>query len=166
MTETFSYRCITFYRSFVAYTSHRLQELGLSFGVLFLLVYVGKHPDCTQGELTQALELDWGYCQRSVVQLVEDVEALYREYRALGGNGAVVKLVEDGFLLRERKGRAYHLDLSEKGREAFELSHQFFSDWDEQVLGALGEEEREQLFTLLDKVKTKEGISDPCTRPF
>lgn len=143
MTETFSYRCITFYRSFVSYTSHRLQELGLSFGVLFLLVYVGKHPDCTQGELTQALELDWGYCQRSVV-----------------------KLVEDGFLLRERKGRAYHLDLSEKGREAFELSHQFFSDWDEQVLGALGEEEREQLFVLLDKVKTKEGISDPCTRPF
>lgn len=143
MTETFSYRCITFYRSFVAYTSHRLQELGLSFGVLFLLVYVGKHPDCTQGELTQALELDWGYCQRSVV-----------------------KLVEDGFLLRERKGRAYHLDLSEKGREAFELSHQFFSDWDEQVLGALGKEEREQLFALLDKVKTKEGISDPCTRPF
>ena len=37
MTETFSYRCITFYRSFVAYTSRRLQELGLSFGVLFLL---------------------------------------------------------------------------------------------------------------------------------
>ena len=143
MTDTFSYRCITFYRSFVAYTSYRLQELGLSFGVLFLLVYVGKHPDCTQGELTQALELDWGYCQRSVV-----------------------KLVEDGFLLRERKGRAYHLNLSEKGREAFELSHQFFSDWDEQVLGAFEEEEREQLFALLNKVKTKEGISDPCTRPF
>lgn len=142
MTETFSYRCITFYRSFVAYTSCRLQELGLSFGVLFLLVYVGKHPDCTQGELTQALELDWGYCQRSVV-----------------------KLVEDGFLLRERKGRAYHLELSEKGREAFELSHQFFEDWDEQVLGTFREEEREQLFALLTKVKIKEG-TDPCTKPF
>lgn len=143
MTETFSYRCITLYRSFVAYTSRRLQKLGLSFGVLFLLVYVGKHPDCTQGELTQALELDWGYCQRSVV-----------------------KLVEDGFLLRERKGRAYHLNLSEKGREAFALSHQFFSDWDEQVLGTFGEEEREQLFSLLNQVTIKEGTSDPCTRPF
>ncbi len=142
MTETFSYRCITFYRSFVAYTSRRLQELGLSFGVLFLLVYVGKHPDCTQGELTQALELDWGYCQRSVV-----------------------KLVEDGFLLRERRGRAYHLELSEKGREAFDLSHHFFSEWDGQVLGTLDDEERETLFFLLSKVKIKEG-TDPCTKPF
>ena len=32
------------------------------------------------------------------------------------------KLVEDGFLTREKSGRAYHLDLSEKGREAFAVS--------------------------------------------
>lgn len=133
MTETFSYRCITFYRNFVDYTTQRLQELGLSFGVLFLLVYVGKHPDCTQGELTQALELDWGYCQRSVV-----------------------KLVEDGFLLRERRGRAYHLELSEKGREAFELSRGFFAQWDEQALRGLEEGERETLFSLLNRVTIKE----------
>lgn len=142
MLDTFSYRCIILYRAFTAYTSRRLQELGLSFGVLFLLVYVGKHPDCTQGELTQALELDWGYCQRSVV-----------------------RLVEDGFLLRERKGRAYHLNLSEKGRQAFELSHQVFSDWDGQALAPLSGEERKQLLRLLRKVDLKEGTQDPCTKP-
>ena len=143
MLDTFSYRCTTFYRAFAAYTSRRLQELGLSFGVLFFLIYVGKHPDCTQGELTQALGLDWGYCQRSVV-----------------------KLVEDGFLLRERRGRAYHLNLSRQGERAFGLSHQVFSDWDSQVLASLSGGEREQLLALLDKVEVKEEIPDPCTRPF
>lgn len=143
MTRTFSYRCTVFYRAFAAYTSRRLQELGLSFGVLFLLVYVGKHPDCTQSELTQALGLDWGYCQRSVV-----------------------KLVEDGFLLRARRGRAYHLNLSEKGARAFRLSHQVFDDWDARALSGLSGEEREKLFALLEKVKLEEGMPDPCTKPF
>lgn len=143
MTKTFSYRCTVFYRAFAAYTSRRLQELGLSFGVIFLLVYVGKHPDCTQGELTQALGLDWGYCQRSVV-----------------------KLVEDGFLLRERRGRAYHLNLSGKGADAFRLSHQVFDDWDAQALSGLSGEEREMLFTLLEKVRLEEGNPDPCMKPF
>ena len=146
MLETFAYRCTAFYRAFAAYTSQRLQELGLSFGVLFLLVYVGKHPGCTQGELTLALKLDWGYCQRSVV-----------------------KLVEDGFLLRERQGRAYHLDLSEKGKRAFSVAHQVFSDWDEQVLAPLSGRERETLMALMKKAdveETKEGTSDLCMRPF
>lgn len=141
MMQTFAYYATVFYKRFAAYTAGRLQELGLNFGALFLILYVGRHPDCTQAELTEALGLDWGYSQRTVT-----------------------KLVEEGFLTREKSGRAYHLDLSPKGQEAFQVSHQVFFDWDQQALAALDEQEREQLFALLAKATKKEANST-CMRP-
>lgn len=141
MFQTLAYYATVFHRSFTAYTTQRLQTLGLNFGSLFPVIYVGKHPGCTQAEFTAALGLDWGYSQRSIT-----------------------KLVEEGFLTREKVGRAYHLDLSPKGREAFQVSHRVFFDWDEQALAALDEEERAQLFALLAKA-TKKEASSICTIP-
>ena len=85
--------------------------------------------------------LDWGYSQRTVT-----------------------RLVEDGFLTRAKSGRAYHLNLSQKGQQAFEISHQVFYDWDRQVLSALDAEEQRQLFTLLEKIRQKEADTK-CTKP-
>ncbi len=140
MFQTLAYYATVFHRSFTAYTTQQLQQLGLNFGSLFLIVYVGKHPDCTQAQLTQALGLDWGYSQRSVT-----------------------KLVEENFLIREKSGRAYHLNLSSKGQEAFQISHQVFFDWDRQMLEELTEEEQTQLFAILEKVTRKEA-NLPCMR--
>ena len=141
MFQTLAYYATVFHRSFTAYTTQRLQQLGLNFGSLFPVIYVGKHPGCTQAELTAALGLDWGYSQRTVT-----------------------KLVEEGFLTREKSGRAYHLDLSPKGQQAFQVSHQVFFDWDQQALTALDENEREQLIALLAKATKKEANST-CMRP-
>ena len=141
MFQTLAYYATSFHRSFVNYTTAKLQTLGLNFGSLFLVIYVGKHPGCTQTQLTSDLNLDWGYSQRSVT-----------------------KLVEEGFLTREKSGRCYHLNLSDKGQQAFEVSHQVFFDWDEQVLSALSLQERDQLFTLLAKAAQKE-VDSICTKP-
>lgn len=141
MFQTLAYYATAFHRSFVNYTTAKLQTLGLNFGSLFLVIYVGKHPGCTQTQLTSDLNLDWGYSQRSVT-----------------------KLVEEGFLTRKKSGRCYHLNLSDKGQQAFEVSHQVFFDWDEQVLSALSLQEREQLFTLLAKAAQKE-VDSICTKP-
>ena len=141
MFQTLAYYATVLHRSFTSYTTQRLQQLGLNFSSLFPVIYVGKHPGCTQAELTSALGLDWGYSQRSIT-----------------------KLVEDGFLMREKSGRAYHLDLSPKGQEAFAVSHQVFFDWDRQTLTALSEAEREQLFSLLAKAIRKE-VDSTCTKP-
>ena len=54
---TVSSRILTLHRAFAAYTSQRLQELGLNFGQMYFILYVGKHPDCTPSELTK--ELIW-----------------------------------------------------------------------------------------------------------
>lgn len=141
MFQTLAYYALTFHRSFTAYTTARLEELGLHFGALFLILYVGKHPGCSQAQLTAALGLDWGHSQRSVT-----------------------KLVEAGFLTRQKTGRTYHLDLSPRGQEAFQISHQVFFDWDAQALAPLDPDERQQLLALLAKMTRKEG-EPSCTTP-
>lgn len=138
MFHSLAYHATVFHRSFTAYTTERLQALGLSFGSLFPVVYVGKHPGCTQAELTAALGLDWGYSQRSVT-----------------------RLVEEGFLTREKLGRAYHLNLSDRGQQAFAVSHQVFLDWDKQNLSALSAKERSQLLSLLEKAAGSSGCGAP-----
>ena len=62
--STVSSCILTLHREFAAYTTQRLQELGLSFGLIYFVIYVGKHPDCTPSELTKDLHLDWGHSQQ------------------------------------------------------------------------------------------------------
>ena len=59
--RTLSYYIAMLYRSFADFTSDKLQEVGLNFGLLFFIVYIGKKPNCTPSELTKALSLDWGH---------------------------------------------------------------------------------------------------------
>ena len=92
--STVSSCILTLHREFSAYTTQRLQELGLSFGLIYFVIYVGKHPDCTPSELTKDLHLDWGHSQRSLN-----------------------KLAEDGFLTKEKNGRSYHLKLTLTGQD-------------------------------------------------
>lgn len=140
MFGTFSYYSSVFYRGFAAYTTRQLQALGLNFGSLFLVLYVGKHPGCSPSQLTRTLGLDWGHSQRSIA-----------------------KLVEDGFMTKEKSGRAYRLELSEKGQQAFSVSHQVFFDWDKQVLAPLTQEERQQLLALLAKAAQRHEKELLCT---
>ena len=139
--QTVAYSTTVLFRDFSDFTSRQLQQLGLNRGMLFLILYVGKHPECSQAELTEALGLDWGYGQRSIL-----------------------KLVEDGFLLREKHGRAYHLDLSKKGQEAIAVSHQVFFDWDQENLCCLDAAEQAQLLALLEKLTRKIADKSSCTK--
>ena len=141
MFQTLAYYVTLFHRSFVTYTTARLHQVGLSFGSLFPILYVGKHPGCSQAQLTAALNLDWGHSQR-----------------------LITKLVEEGFLTREKSGRSYHLDLSPKGQETFEVSHQVFFDWDKEALASLSPAEQQQLLNLLAKV-TRKVVDPTCTKP-
>ena len=132
---TISSCILTLNKRFSAYTTQRLQELGLSFGLMYFVIYVGKHPDCSPSELTKDLHLDWGHSQRSLI-----------------------RLTEDGFLTREKVGRSYHLNLTEKGETAFSVCHRVFYDWDAQNLNGLTAEEQRQLLSLLQKAARKESV--------
>ena len=139
MFQTLALYSTVLYRDFTAYTSEKLEQLGLHFGLLFFLLYVGKHPGATPAELTRALQLDWGHSQR-----------------------CVTKLVETGFLTKEKAGRGYQLHLTEKGQEAFAVSHQVFYDWDSQRLAALTPEERQTLLALLQKAAPRRHPPASC----
>lgn len=126
--KTLSYYTTLFYRSFAAYTTAQLQTVGLNFGLLFFVIYIGKQPGCSPAQLTKALHLDWGYSQRSLN-----------------------KLAEDGFITKQRAGRSYALQLTEKGQQAFAISHQVFFTWDDARLANLSNAEKGQLLALLQK---------------
>lgn len=126
--KTLSYYSTIFYRSFAAFTGEQLQAVGLNFGLLFFVIYVGKHPGCSPSELTKSLHLDWGYSQRSLN-----------------------KLAEDGFLSREKHGRSYALTLTDRGQQAFVISHQVFFTWNDTRLANLNDTEKDQLLALLQK---------------
>ena len=134
MKETFAFQITVFYREFLAYTTAELKKLGLSFGQMPLILYVGKHPDCTQAELTKALRLDWGYSQRSIA-----------------------KLAKSGFMNKEpdkiKSGNC--LILTEKGEHAFAVCHDVFASWDSLHLSKLTSDEKEALFLLLNKIKAE-----------
>lgn len=120
------------YRDFVSYSNERLEMIGLSNGLLYFILYIGKHPECSPGEISSKLKMDTGHTTRSLN-----------------------KLVELGFVVREKNlqdKRAYMLNLTNKGQYAFQLSKDLFAEWDEGAVVDLTKEEQDQLQELLSKV--------------
>ena len=136
--ETLAYYVTHLYKDFLAHTSEQLQTLGLNFGSLPFIIYVGKNPGCTTADLINDLHMDWGYAQRSIT-----------------------KLVQDSFMTKEKqiKGtRAYNLNLTAKGKEAFETSHEVFFSWDNAQMIDLNEDERVHLLEMLKNIHMKKRI--------
>lgn len=132
--KTLSYYATLLYRNFSAFTSDRLQQFGLNYGLLFFIVYIGKKPNCTPSEPTKELALDWGHSQR-----------------------CITRLVSDGFITKEKAGRHYLLNLTERGQKAFDAAHQVFFDWDNTFMTNLTAKEKEQLLTLLEKATERKS---------
>lgn len=126
--KTLSFYIAMMYRSFSSFTSQKMQEAGLHFGLLFFIIYIGKHPGCSPSQLRESLSLDWGHSQRCITQLTDK-----------------------GFITKEKEGRHYILHLTEQGQNAFSIAQHVFFDWDESVLQTFTEEEKNQLFLLLEK---------------
>lgn len=137
MQKTLAVFILALKKDFSAFCNQRLQEVGITQGLLFFVLYIGKHPGCSMGALIQDLRMDWGHTQRSIE-----------------------KLEKDGFVNKqkdEHDKRAYCLSLTARGEKAFAVSHQVFSDWDAEVLGGLPAQERTQLLTTLEKLVGREG---------
>lgn len=139
MHKSMAFFTLIFEKDFSSFCNQKLQEVGVTQGLLYFILYIGKHTGCSTGELINALHMDWGYAQRSIE-----------------------KLTQDGFILKEKNmkdKRAYHLSLTPKGENVFSVSHQVFFDWDAIILQGLAEEEKEQLFQILEKLIQRKGES-------
>lgn len=129
--NTVSFYVTLLYKSFYAFTSDVLKQDGVNFGLLFFVVYIGKHPGCTPSSLTKDLGMDWGHSQRSIQ-----------------------RLEEQGMITKEKHGRCYVLHLTEHGTHVFEKAHQVFYDWDDTVLKNLNQDEKQQFTGLLQKISS------------
>lgn len=132
MLSSLAYVVTLMRKDFIEYCNEQLSKIGLSQGLLFFILYIGKHPACSPKELSEALHMDIGHTARSLN-----------------------KLIQTGFILQEtnpKDRRAHILNLTDLGQDAFRISHKLFFSWDNEVLCTLNDDEREQLFILLDKV--------------
>lgn len=136
MEASFVYQVLILKKQFTNFCNERLQKMGLSIGLMFFIIYIGKHEPCSPGELSTAIRMDTGHTTRSID-----------------------KLVKGGFVKKERSNidrRSQVICLTEKGREAFERVYLLFEEWEEQVLNDMTKDEKETLHLLLDKIIKKE----------
>ena len=137
MVDSLAYYTTVLRKGFTEYCNQRLQEMGLTQGLLFYILYVGKHPGCAPKALTEALHMDVGHTTRTLA-----------------------KLEQGGFLVQlpnPKDKRAHILQLTPVGEAAFKASHELFIQWDDQVMSGLSGEERGQLMGLLHKMLGRKG---------
>ena len=132
MIRSFAYFITLLRKDFAEYCGRKLEEIGLSQGLLFFILYIGKHPGCSPRELAVALKMDSGHVARSLTRL-EQAGFIFQN-------------------LNPRDRRAHILELPAKGREAFDLSHALFFQWDREILSGLEPEERQNLLSLLEQL--------------
>lgn len=132
MKHTFAFSITVLQKQFRNYCQTELQKLGVSHGQLFFLLYIGKHPQCSPKEVSTQLHLDTGHTTRALSKL-EQAQFIIQDINPLDK-------------------RARLLSLTPQGEEIFQLSHEFFNQWDQETLQCLSVEETETLLTLLNKI--------------
>lgn len=137
MNKSFAIFTLILEKDFVAFCNQKLHDIGITQGLLYFIIYIGKHPGCTAGDMTRDMFTDWGYTQRSVDKLVQD-DFVHKQKN-------------------EQDRRSYNLSLTTKGENAFTVSHQVLFDWDSDVLQELSAEEKKQLFIILEKLVYHKG---------
>lgn len=137
MFDTFAYWVTALRKDFTDFCNEKLLEMGLTQGLLFFILYTGKHPKCSPKELIEALDLDTGYCARTLA-----------------------KLEEKGFLVQETNPadrRSRMLTLTEKGETVFRASYDLFAQWDNRVLRDLTPSQKTELLQTMKKIAAQRG---------
>lgn len=137
MVPGFAYFVSVLRKDFVTECSRKLAQDHITLSLLYPILYIGKHPSCSPKELTQAMNMDWGFTQRSLDKLAS--EHLISRQRD------------------EKNRRCYHLELTDEGCRLYHKSHDLICAWNEQKLSVLTPDEQAQLTTLLEKIVQAEG---------
>ena len=149
MPDFLAYYITALRKDLNAYSDARLKQYGLTDGLFYYIIYIGKNPGCSLSETARFLKADNGHVTR-----------------------CIGKLEQLGYAVRTRDTadpRHFHLTLTAQGETIFKELHTLLYDWDQAVCKNLSDIQREQLLELLRLVTDsredrKEG-SEPCTRP-
>lgn len=109
-----------------------LRNIGLYSGQMQILNYIKHHPNCTQIEVSQAVNMS----PASVALSTKKMEKC----------GLIKKIIEEENL------RCKHLELTEVGLKAVEDCTQIYKNCDKQMYNGFSEEELEIFAELIDKI--------------
>lgn len=119
-------------KNFTEFCSEKLSEMGLTYGQVFIIIFIGKNEACSPKDISKALNLDAGHLNRTLS-----------------------KLIENDFILQKKNQndkRANIVTLTSKGQEVFKRSYSLFDEWDDLVLSSFTKNEKEELMRLIKKV--------------
>lgn len=120
-------------RKFQEYCEPVLDAYHVSSGLFHYVIYVGKHPNCSMGEVAMALHMDKGHTTRCIKRLID-----------LG----YVEKQTDG-----KDQRIKTLILSEDGQVVFLHLYHLFVEFDLLCLQSLNEVEKQSCQRLLEKME-------------
>lgn len=129
MEESLAFYISALKKNLTAYSDERLKRYGLTDGLFYYLIFIGKHPGCSFSEMARYLHADNGHVTRCVVKLEQ------------------LKYVERS--RDEVDHRHYHLTLTPVGNEIFAELYTLLYDWEQIVCGDLSEKQKDGLFELL-----------------
>lgn len=135
MYNSLAYYISSLRKDFIEFCNKKLDCLGITQGLLFFIIYIGKHPGCTSSELSNKLKLDSGHTARSIEKLVKS---------------EFIKKDKD---IKDK--RVSILNLTEKGEHTFQASYKMFIEWDKEKLKTLEKEEKEILMNILSKISNE-----------
>ena len=130
--ESFAFYISVLRKQFVSYCSEKLAEVGLTYGQLYIIIYIGRRKECSPKEISTFLRLDAGHINRTLS-----------------------KLIESGHVIQEknpRDKRANIVSLTEKGKEVFKMSYNLFRDWDRETLSSIDDDEKEKLMDVMKEI--------------
>ncbi|MBD7914788.1 MarR family transcriptional regulator [Clostridium sp. Sa3CUN1] len=137
MIDSLSFYISYLRKNFTDFCSEKLSEIGVTYGQVFIIIYIGKNECCSPKDISKALNLDAGHLNRTLS-----------------------KLIESDFILQtknENDKRANILTLTSKGQEVFKRSYSLFDEWDDLVLSSFTNDERDQLMKLIKKAVLSEN---------
>lgn len=133
--DSFAFYISALRKQFLAFCSQRFSALGITYGQLFVLIYIGKRNECSPKEISEFLKLDAGQLNRTLCKLTE--------------NG----------LITQRKAphdrRVNIVSLTISGKRMFEESYNLFYEWDQLALSQISEKDRQHLMKLMHDILLK-----------
>ena len=95
LNQTLAYAVSQLRADFVAFSSRKLEALGITQGLLYFVLYIGRHPGCTPSDLSAALHADSGHTTRSIHKL-EETGVVVRKPHPTDRRASVLELTAKG----------------------------------------------------------------------
>ncbi|MCH4207917.1 MAG: MarR family winged helix-turn-helix transcriptional regulator [Solobacterium sp.] len=140
MTCTLAYDVMLMRKDYARYCNERLEQIGISSGLLIFVQYIGDHPDCAPKTLAGDLRMDFGYVTRNLRQL------------------ETARFIRQS--INPKDHRAHTLKLSEKGKKAYALSNQLAESWEKEALSSFTRQEQKIMAQLMKKVLQTESTAE------